>query len=127
MLVTLPEETPVNEAADTAFHLEDRAGVQLAPIVVNGMWPHVDLPRDVGRVATAAGVDLGLADIDLLDRAARFRRQRQQLQEEQVARLADVLPLPQLRLPFLFTTELGPRDVDTLATALGEQMAGVRP
>ena len=31
MLVTLPEETPVNEAADTAFHLEDRAGVQLAP------------------------------------------------------------------------------------------------
>jgi anion-transporting ArsA/GET3 family ATPase len=127
MLVTLPEETPVNEAADTAFHLEDRAGVQLAPIVVNGMWPHVDLPRDVGRVATAAGVDLGLADIDLLDRAARFRRQRQQLQEEQVARLADVLPLPQLRLPFLFTTELGPQDVDTLAVALGEQMAGVRP
>ena len=31
MLVTLPEETPVNEAAETAFHLEDRAGVQLAP------------------------------------------------------------------------------------------------
>jgi len=127
MLVTLPEETPVNEAADTAFHLEDRARVQLAPIVVNGMWPHLDLPGDVGAVVAAAGLDLGRADIDLLTRAAQFRRQRQQLQEEQVARLADVLPLPQLRLPFLFTTELGPPDVITLAAALEEQMAGLRP
>jgi anion-transporting ArsA/GET3 family ATPase len=127
MLVTLPEETPVNEAADTAFHLEDRASVQLAPIVVNGMWPHLDLPADVAGVATAAGVDLGPADIDRLDRAAQFRRRRQQLQEEQVARLADVLPLPQLRLPFLFTTELGPPDVVILAAALEEQMAGLRP
>src|SRR5581483_2737428 len=41
LLVTLPEETPVNEAVDTAFHLEDRAGVQLAPIVVNGLWPEL--------------------------------------------------------------------------------------
>jgi anion-transporting ArsA/GET3 family ATPase len=125
MLVTLPEETPVNEAADTAFHLEDRAGVQLAPIVVNGMWPHLDLPADVDATTRAAGVDLAPADVDLLDRAAEFRRQRQELQEEQVTRLADVLPLPQLRLPFLFTTELGPSDVVTLAAVLGEQMAGV--
>ena len=49
MLVTVPEETPVNEAAETAFHLEDRAGVQLAPIVVNGLWPHLDLPAGRGR------------------------------------------------------------------------------
>jgi anion-transporting ArsA/GET3 family ATPase len=127
MLVTLPEETPVNEAADTAFHLEDRAGVQLSPIVVNGMWPHLELPADVDAAAAAAGVSLADADIQLLRRAADFRRQRQQLQEEQVARLAELLPLPQLRLPFLFTTELGPGDVVTLAAALEEQMAGVRP
>ncbi len=46
MLVTVPEETPVNEAAETAFRLEDRAGVQLAPIVVNGIWADLDLPAD---------------------------------------------------------------------------------
>jgi anion-transporting ArsA/GET3 family ATPase len=126
MLVTLPEETPVNEAVDTAFHLEDRAGVQLAPIVVNGMWPHLDLPADVDRAAAAAGVELAATDLDLLRRAAAFRRQRQRLQDEQVARLADRLPLPQLRLPFLFTTELGPADVSTLAAVLGEQLAAVR-
>src|SRR6185436_5738906 len=29
MLVTLPEETPVNELVDTAFALEDKVGVKL--------------------------------------------------------------------------------------------------
>ena len=42
MLVTLPEETPVNELVDTAFAIEDRAGVALGPIVVNGCLPDVD-------------------------------------------------------------------------------------
>ena len=39
MLVTLPEETPVNELVDTAYHLEDRVGVSLGPVVVNGLYP----------------------------------------------------------------------------------------
>ena len=89
MLVTLPEETPVNEAADTAFHLEDRAGVQLAPIVVNGVWPHLELPADVPAAAAAAGVALTRDDVKRLGQAAAFRRRRQQLQEDQMARLAD--------------------------------------
>ncbi|MEA3056662.1 MAG: hypothetical protein QOD30_2094, partial [Actinomycetota bacterium] len=33
LLVTLPEETPVNELIDTAYHLEDRVGVSLGPVV----------------------------------------------------------------------------------------------
>ena len=125
MLVTLPEETPVNEAADTAFHLEDRAGVQLAPIVVNGLWPHLDLPAEAEVAAGLAEAAPGLSagEVETLVQAAGFRRQRQELQDAQVARLADMLPLPQLRLPFLFTTEVGPADVQTLAEVLGEQMA----
>jgi anion-transporting ArsA/GET3 family ATPase len=126
MLVTLPEETPVNEAAETAFHLEDRAGVQLAPIVVNGVWPHLELPADPAETLRAAGVDLPAAEVETLVRATEFRRRRQQLQEAQVARLAEMLPLPQLHLPYVFTTELGPEDVKNLAAALGEQLAGVR-
>ena len=41
MLVTLPEETPVNELVDTAFSLEDRVGVGLGPVVVNGLYDDV--------------------------------------------------------------------------------------
>ena len=125
MLVTLPEETPVNEAVDTAFHLEDRAGVQLAPIVVNGLWPHLELPRDAAAALAGSGLGRDLPTVERLTRAAEFRRGRQELQDAQVARLAEMLPLPQLLVPFIFTTELGPADADVLATALGDQMAGV--
>lgn len=107
LLVTLPEETPVNEVVDTAFKLEDRVGVALAGVVVNGVYPPL-----AGLSPEAAGEDRALAD------AARFRLGREQLQREQVARLSEALPLPQLALPFLFTTEVGPAEVDELARAL---------
>jgi anion-transporting ArsA/GET3 family ATPase len=113
MLVTLPEETPVNEAVDTAFHLEDKAGVKLAPIVVNGLWPHLDLPTDLPELS------LSEADASAVERAVAFRRDRQSQQEEQVARLAADLPLPQLPLPYLFTTDLGLAQIEVLSAALG--------
>ena len=37
VLVTLPETTPVNELIETAYALEERVGVQLGPVVVNGV------------------------------------------------------------------------------------------
>jgi anion-transporting ArsA/GET3 family ATPase len=123
MLVTIPEETPVNEASDTAFHLEDRAGVQLAPIVVNGVWPHLDLPDSPEKAAFA---ELGLSEGEAaaLWRSADFRRHRQTLQDTQLTRLAEMLPLVQLRLPYVFKTELGLPEVELLAAALGAQMTG---
>src|SRR5581483_8091004 len=44
MLVTLPEETPVNETVETAETLVDRIGLTLGPLVVNGLYP--DRPLD---------------------------------------------------------------------------------
>ncbi len=38
LLVTIPEETPVSELVDTAFAIEDRTGVSLGPVVVNGCY-----------------------------------------------------------------------------------------
>ncbi len=127
MLVTLPEETPVNEIVETGFHLEDRAGVQLAPVVVNGLYPVLDVDVDPRAAADAAGVELTDEEIDGLGRAARFRRHRQRLQSAQVDRLAAALPLPQLRLPYLFTTDLGRGEVDTLADALHRAVGDLTP
>jgi anion-transporting ArsA/GET3 family ATPase len=127
LLVTLPEETPVNEVIETAFHLEDRAGVQLAPVVINGVYPPLDLPEDVTGAVTAAGVDLSRAEIDALAGAAEFRRKRQELQAAQARRLAEELPLPQITLPLQFTTELGRTEVDALADALTAGVATVNP
>jgi anion-transporting ArsA/GET3 family ATPase len=124
LLVTLPEETPVNEVVETAFALEDRVGVSLGPVVVNALYPALDgLDADPEAAAAEAGVTLRPGEADALRAAAQFRARRQALQREQVARLADALPLPQLHLPFLFTAELGLAEVDLLAGALA---AGVR-
>ena len=124
MLVTLPEETPVNELVETGFALEDRVGVSLAPVVVNGLYPHREgLEAEPAAAAAEAGVHLRDGEAEALADAAAFRLDREQLQTEQAARLAEALPLPQLRLPFLFTTSVGPEEIDVLADALAASIS----
>ncbi|HYF44662.1 MAG TPA: ArsA-related P-loop ATPase [Acidimicrobiales bacterium] len=124
VLVTLPEETPVNELVETAYSLEDQVGVALGPVVVNGLYPErPGLDADPQAAAAEAGVQLRPGEAEVLTAAADFRRHRCSLQAEQVARLASQLPLPQLRLPFLFGAELGPSELDLLATTLVDELA----
>ncbi len=126
VLVTLPEETPVNELIETAYNLEDQVGVALGPVVVNGLYPdRPGLAVDPVTAAAAAGVGLREGEAEALAAAADFRRHRVELQTEQVARLAEELPLPQLRLPFLFGAELGPSELDLLAERLVDQLQTV--
>jgi anion-transporting ArsA/GET3 family ATPase len=123
VLVTIPEETPVNEAVETAFSLEDRVGVGLGPIVVNGVYPALaGLDADPVAAAEGAGASLRPGEADALVAAAAFRRSRVELQDEQVGRLEAALPLPQIRLPFLFTTDIGPAELEALARALLDEI-----
>jgi anion-transporting ArsA/GET3 family ATPase len=123
VLVTLPEETPVNELVETAYSLEDRVGIKLGPVVVNGLYPVLEgLDVDPAEAAEAAGIQLRPPELDALRGAADFRRQREHLQREQVTRLAVALPLPQLHLPYIFSEAIGPHDVDTLAAALAAEV-----
>ena len=118
LLVTLPEETPVNELVDTAYSLEDRVGVSLGPVVVNGLYPErPGLDVDPVEAAEAAKVALMPGEADALAAAASFRAARLVVQREQVARLSQRLPLPQIHLPFVFTTDLSVADVYVLADA----------
>ncbi len=103
ILVTLPEPTPVNELVETSYALEDRVGVALGPVVVNGIYP----PRSLRDGLTG---NLGAA--------AEFRRSRCDAQREQLADLARRLPLHQLHLPFVFTAGLSSDDVVELSQHL---------
>lgn len=119
VLVTLPEETPVNELIDTAYALEDRVGISLGPVVVNGMYPDVaGLDHDPDAAADAADASLRPGEPDALRAAAEFRRHRMSLQHAEAERLGAELPLPQLRLPYLFEADLGLKEVDRLADHL---------
>lgn len=121
MLVTLPEETPIQETMDTADALQTRTGVRLTPIVVNGLWPHLEL-GDPADAAAEAGWRFDGASLRTLADAAELRRHRQALQDERLDELGRGLAIPQIRLPFLFTPDLGPADLDTLATAMDQEI-----
>src|SRR5204862_4594061 len=85
VLVTLPEETPVNELVDTAFALEDRVGVSLGPVVVNGLYPDLDgLDVDPEQAAADAGTTLRDGEATALKEAAEFRTRRMALQADQL-------------------------------------------
>lgn len=119
ILTTLPEETPVNELLETAERLGEDVGVALGPVLVNGMYePMVGLDRSAADAAAESEATVSEEEADVLDAAADFRRHRMALQDEQVARLAEALPLPQIRLPFVFTADMEPDDLELLATRL---------
>ena len=125
-LVTLPEETPVNELVETAFSLEDQVGISLAPVIVNGLYPTLaGLAEDPADAAAAAGVSLRPGEAEAMRISAEFRIRRTALQEAQVQRMGRDLPLPQLRLPYLFTTDLGPAELSHLADELLDQIAAL--
>jgi len=123
MLVTLPEETPVTELIETAFTIEDEVGVHLAPVVVNSVWPEI---KGLEKAAGETGKRANEAR-DNRRTAAEYRLARQQQQRSEIDRLAAGLPLPQIELPFVFTTDLGRSDLDLLADVLIDQAEALRP
>ncbi|HTD51120.1 MAG TPA: hypothetical protein VK771_10995, partial [Acidimicrobiia bacterium] len=123
VLVTLPEETPVSEVIETAYAIEDRAGVALGPVIVNqcfeplpaGVTASLD---DVRADAEACGRFVSDREAKDLVHAAEFREERHAVQHEQIVRLGERLPLPRIELPFLFTPDIGRPEVGMLAGAL---------
>jgi anion-transporting ArsA/GET3 family ATPase len=130
ILVTLPEEMPVSETVESAFTLEDKAGVQLGPVIVNATDPEpVGLERSAQDVAAERGGGEGIDPdfLAVLEEARLFRLQRHALSAWQVGRLARDLPLPQLLVPRLDTEQIGPAQTDRLATALALAIEALAP
>ena len=110
VLVTLPETTPINELIETAYSVEERVGVQLGPVIVNGVDRGADVPL-------AAGAD------DFLRAAAAFRNHRREAQRSELERLSSDLALTQIVLPQLPVAGVAVDDLPALSAALLEQIA----
>lgn len=122
MLVTLAEETPVNELIETAYRLEDEVGLSLTPLVVNAVETRhgelaAELPPTAAKLAPERAAELGAA--------ADFWRRRAQLHAEQRARLNAELPLAQICLPRILTARLGPPELGQLADHFAAGLATV--
>jgi anion-transporting ArsA/GET3 family ATPase len=108
LLVTLPETTPINELIETAYAVEEKVGVQLGPVIVNG----VD-PGDPIKVVKAERA---------LREAAEFRNVRRAAQREELDRLSRELALDQMVLPQLPVAGVTPAELKALTAALVEQI-----
>jgi anion-transporting ArsA/GET3 family ATPase len=106
MLVTIPETTPVNELVETAFALEDKVGVQLAPVVINCVEEH-----GVLTIHESLNPQSGLV------KAAEFHNSRVQSQLHETARLSQSIALPTLTLPIISDMRC-----DIVAAALRDQI-----
>ena len=113
MLVTLPEETPVSEVIETAFAIEDRAGVALGPVVVNQCFEPLPVGVTASRRRRARrrrGVRaLRLANARRTTSRARPRSAPSgtRCNTSRSSGSARELPLPQIELPFVFTPDIG--------------------
>jgi len=106
-LVTLPESTPVNETVETAFRLEDRVGVRLAPVIVNGVDGGPGLAGRTGELSDLVEtVDVSDVDRTVLAAAAGFRDERLAVQLAAITHLAETLPLAQIHVPLVPTARL---------------------
>jgi arsenite-transporting ATPase len=125
VLVTLAETTPVNEAIETAFALEDDVGVQLGPLVINGVDVGAALPDDAeARNATA---DLDDSEAEALLQALSFRRSRRAMERGEIERLETAVPLPLVILPARPSAGVDVDDVDVLAATLLPSAGAVEP
>ncbi len=117
VLVTLAAETPVTETIETAYALEDRVGIRLGPVVVNGVLERLPFPDGVPAPVPGIAAD----DRRALLAAGADRRTRQEAQAAEIARLGAELPLPQVLLPRLLDVALdGPHLEQLAGILLGE-------
>jgi arsenite-transporting ATPase len=121
VLVTLPEETPVNEVIELSTDVVSDIGVRLAALVVNACWPdRAGLHLSTTAAARESGVKLPAAVRSALVASSRFGEARLEVQREQVERLLSAIDAPHVVLPRLPTPRLHPHHLDTLADVLAE-------
>jgi anion-transporting ArsA/GET3 family ATPase len=131
ILVTLPEELPVSETIESAYTLEDKAGVQLGPVIVNACDPEpAGLDRPAADVVAAAGLGTDVvpaAHVAALEAARGFRLARYEVSAEQLERMRRELPLPHLLVPSVEGDQIGPAETKVLADALATAVAALVP
>jgi len=114
ILVGLPEATPINELVETAYAVEEQVGVQLGPLIINGVDP--------GPTVDASVLGSAVADNPLAEAAA-FRNHRIASQHAELDRLSNELALERIVLPQLPVAGITIADLDVLADALRSQIA----
>ncbi len=121
--VTLPEEMPVAETAESYEKINRELGLPMGAIFINAVFPRFFEAYDEGRLEQLAqllGEDPEIAE--LVSQADTMIRRRR-LSDQYVKELARRVPLPEVRLPFMFSDNFGPAETERIALNIEEELA----
>ena len=124
-IVTLAEDLPSNEAIELSRKATEKLGVTLGPLIVNALYPPRFVTGVSARALAALPENVNDDGLQPLVTSARTAQRRRELNDKYLERLRRELPVPQAHLPYLFTSEFGPRAVEDLATRLEPQLAAL--
>jgi anion-transporting ArsA/GET3 family ATPase len=119
VVVTLPEDMPVSESVELYGALKGELGLPVAAIAVNGMMEKLFTSDDAALIEQLARDTPADDMIFNLIKAGRRRTLREQVQSENLERVAQTFPLPRYLLPQLMVPELRRAGVETLSKSFG--------
>ncbi|MDP8256094.1 MAG: ArsA family ATPase [Candidatus Alcyoniella australis] len=119
LIVSLPEEMPVNEALEIYRASREHLHIPLGPILLNAIYPPLvqpELDKPLERLLNGEEPKLeraaqGLLNAELLRSTAQAYQERREIQLEAAARLRSQTDLPVIDIPFMFTNRF---DMDNL-------------
>lgn len=116
ILVSLPEEMPVNETGKLESEITADVGMAVDRIYMNGLYPKRFTGAEAEQLEAAC--DHASGEQRLALRSALFEHRRAATQKEQLTRLKRQTGAPVQTLPFVFEPELGVSELEQLAGAL---------
>ena len=113
VIVSLPEEMPVNESASLESQLIDDVGVSVDRVYMNALYPERFDAAEMTGVESALDGATGVARSALAAAVSEYRRATSQ--REQLQRLRSMLRTNVTELPFIFRPQLDLSDFQALA------------
>jgi len=104
VIVSLPEEMPVNETAGLEAELTGDIGVSVDRVIMNALYPDRFSKEDMKALKPLSRNDE--ADLRAVQRAALTQSRRSTAQQEQLERLRTMVSAPITTLPFMFEPEM---------------------
>ena len=104
VIVSLPEEMPVNETARLESELTGDIGIAIDRIVMNGLYPETFSKSEVKKLGKLKKSDD--PQVRAAGRAGASLATRSRAQHEQLARLEELVQTEVSTLPFIFKPEL---------------------
>jgi anion-transporting ArsA/GET3 family ATPase len=114
LVVTLAEEMPVAESIELYGALTEELHLPIAAVAVNGVLEQLFDAGQAAAVLASAPAAAGTVSQPLFT-AGRRRVLRERVQAASLARLTEALPLPQVILPQIWTSELRRDGVEQLS------------